>query len=224
MNLKLQNEKLNFWQSIWFWVSPFTFRVLHVWMERDEWRLSLSHPFSQTITSNPLKLRNFISDCSTFAWKQSSSDSTAKRLEPTAPISFWTHKHFRFSMATFNMNDFNEILEKCKDQSQQQKQDQVRIGCWLTRHHSMASTGDVKTRWTMIFHSIFRHCCNLLYTFNRFLESKFGRSSDSPSISGSTSRSRSSLPSAKSFKCCTTRVFCKSRQSLCLLFDFCSLQ
>lgn len=30
-------------------------------------------------------------------------------------------------MATFNMQDFNEILEKCKDQSQQQKQDQVRL-------------------------------------------------------------------------------------------------
>lgn len=31
-------------------------------------------------------------------------------------------------MATlFNMDDFNEILEKCKDQSQQQKQDQVSV-------------------------------------------------------------------------------------------------
>jgi hypothetical protein len=29
------------------------------------------------------------------------------------------------SMATFNMQEFNEILEKSKDQSQQQKQDQV---------------------------------------------------------------------------------------------------
>lgn len=29
-------------------------------------------------------------------------------------------------MSTFNMQEFNEILEKCKDQSQQQKQDQVR--------------------------------------------------------------------------------------------------
>lgn len=28
-------------------------------------------------------------------------------------------------MALFNMQEFNEILEKCKDQSQQQKQDQV---------------------------------------------------------------------------------------------------
>jgi hypothetical protein len=28
-------------------------------------------------------------------------------------------------MATFNMQEFNEILEKSKDQSQQQKQDQV---------------------------------------------------------------------------------------------------
>lgn len=32
----------------------------------------------------------------------------------------------RFSMATFNMEEFEEILEKSKDQSQQQKQDQVR--------------------------------------------------------------------------------------------------
>lgn len=30
-------------------------------------------------------------------------------------------------MATFNMQEFNEILEKCKDQSQQQKQDQVSV-------------------------------------------------------------------------------------------------
>lgn len=29
-------------------------------------------------------------------------------------------------MASFNMQDFNEILEKCKDQSQQKEQDQVR--------------------------------------------------------------------------------------------------
>jgi hypothetical protein len=27
--------------------------------------------------------------------------------------------------ASFNMQDFNEILEKCRDQSQQKKQDQV---------------------------------------------------------------------------------------------------
>lgn len=31
------------------------------------------------------------------------------------------------TMANFNMQEFNEILEKCKDQSQQQKQDQVRF-------------------------------------------------------------------------------------------------
>lgn len=30
-------------------------------------------------------------------------------------------------MAAFNMEDFNEILEKSKDQSQQQKQDQVNM-------------------------------------------------------------------------------------------------
>lgn len=31
----------------------------------------------------------------------------------------------RSTMATFNMQEFNEILEKCKDKSQQQQQDQA---------------------------------------------------------------------------------------------------
>lgn len=30
-------------------------------------------------------------------------------------------------MASFNMQEFHEILEKCKDRSQQEKQDQVRF-------------------------------------------------------------------------------------------------
>ena len=39
---------------------------------------------------------------------------------------------------TFNMQDFNEILEKCRDQSQQKKQDQVnkfRIFEWFVKNN-----------------------------------------------------------------------------------------
>lgn len=30
-------------------------------------------------------------------------------------------------MASFNMDEFNDILEKCKDQSNQEKQDEVNL-------------------------------------------------------------------------------------------------
>lgn len=119
-------------------------------------------------------------------------------------------------MATFNMQDFNEILEKCKDQSQQQKQDQVRL-----RHEEsfkflsveiflcMQMMNHIWREIIVISQSIFRHCCNLLCTSNRFLENRCAPNSDSPSTSGLTFRSRSWQRSVRSYKCFTIRHCCK---------------
>lgn len=64
---------------------------------------------------------------------------------------------------------------------------------------------------TMMLWSIFRRFCNRSSTFSRFQASKCAPSSAWPSTSGSTSTWRSSRRSAKSSKCCTTRVCCKFR-------------
>lgn len=143
-------------------------------------------------------------------WTNNFNNNQTRLSERTTLSSQFIHS-LAISMATFNMQDFNEILEKCKDQSQQQKQDQVSL---RARSHSNVIGGFCglcKFVMTMIFLSIFRRCCNRLYTYNRFQGSKCDPSSDSPSTSGLTYRLKSSLPLAKSFRCCTTQAFCKSQ-------------
>lgn len=125
-------------------------------------------------------------------------------------------------MTTFNMQEFNEILEKCKDQSQQQKQDQVKtvliietknnsyqLRNFLSDFSKFLMMNHLKREMTMTMRSIFRRCCNRSCTSNRFLESKFGQSSDSPSTFGSTSRLISSRRSPRLCKCSTIRHCCK---------------
>lgn len=104
-------------------------------------------------------------------------------------------------MDSFNMQDFNEILEKCRDQSQQKKQDQVKSeSC----HQS-----EIMNAGNCFSLSIFRHCFSRLCTFNKFLENKFAVSWLLPSTSGWTYQTTNFPQSQKSSKCYTILVYCE---------------
>lgn len=109
-------------------------------------------------------------------------------------------------MAKFDMDEFNEILEKCRDQSLQKEQDAV----WIKRCCYQLWIVPLILATLIHFRMfLFRYCWNRSPTFSKFRVSSSGPRWHWPSITGWTFRRRSWRPSARWFRWCTIPACCK---------------